>query len=256
MVLPLASGVFAPVAPSDRPVCWAVTGRLGGYSVGEFSQGNIAPHVGDDPLATSRNLNSLAALVGVKETDLALMQAAHGSSIARVHGAGTFPGVDSLITDRAEVGLVAMGADCAPLIFCAFRAGDTPLISAVHCGWQGIVSGVVEATIVELRERGATHIRSVVGPAICGACYSSSTDRREMIRSSTQREVAEAVLRAPGGIDVREGVIAQLRIARIEPAVVGGCTYGNPETLFSYRRETRTGRQGIVVAMREFQVPA
>jgi copper oxidase (laccase) domain-containing protein len=77
-----------------------------------------------------------------------------------------------------------------------------------------------------------------------------------MIRSSTQREVAEAVLRAPGGIDVREGVIAQLRIARIEPVVVGGCTYGNPETLFSYRRETRTGRQGIVVAMREFQVPA
>jgi copper oxidase (laccase) domain-containing protein len=55
---------------------------------------------------------------------------------------------------------------------------------------------------------------------------------------------------------VREGVIAQLRIARIEPVVVGGCTYGNPETLFSYRRETRTGRQGIVVAMREFQVPA
>lgn len=255
MTLPLASGVFAPVASSDRPVSWAVTGRLGGYSVGEFSQGNIAPYVGDDPLATSRNLNSLAALVGVKETDLAFMRAAHGSSIARVHGAGTFPGVDSLITDRPEVGLVAMGADCVPLIFCAFREGDTPLISAVHCGWKGIVAGVVEATIVELRERGATHIQSVVGPAICGVCYSSSTDRREMIRSSTQHEVAEAALRAPGGIDVREGVITQLRSAGIEPVVVGGCTYGNPETLFSYRRETRTGRQGIVVAMRKSQMP-
>jgi YfiH family protein len=256
MILPLASGVFAPVAPGDRPVCWAVTGRLGGNSVGEFGQANIAPHVGDDHSATSRNLNSLAALVGVKGTDLALMQAAHGSSIARVHGAGTFPGVDSLITGRAEVGLVAMGADCVPLIFCASREGDTPLISAVHCGWKGIVAGVVEATIAELRVRGATHIQSVVGPAICGACYSSAADRRELIRSSTQREVAEAVLRTPGGIDVREGVLIQLMSAGIEPVVVGGCTYENPETLFSYRRENRTGRQGIVVAMCESQVPS
>ena len=70
MILPLASGFFAPVAPGDRPVCWAVTGRLGGNSVGEFGQANIAPHVGDDHSATSRNLNSLAALVGVAEADL------------------------------------------------------------------------------------------------------------------------------------------------------------------------------------------
>ena len=224
--------------------------------MGEFSQANIAPNVGDDPLATSRNLNSLASLVGVKEGDLALMQAAHGSSIASVHGAGTFPSVDSLITDHEDVGLVAMGADCVPLIFYASREGDTPLISAVHCGWKGIVAGVVDATIAELRVRGASHIQSVVGPAICGACYSSAADRRELIRSSTRPDVAEAVLRVPGGIDVREGVITRLRSAGIEPLVVGGCTYGNPETLFSYRRENRTGRQGIVIAMCESQVPS
>ena len=95
-----------------------------------------------------------------------------------------------------------------------------------------------------------------MGPAICGACYSSAVDRRELIRSSTQREVAEAVLRSPGGIDVREGVLTQLMSAGIEPVLVDGCTYENPKTLFSYRRENRTGRQGIVVAMCETQVPS
>jgi copper oxidase (laccase) domain-containing protein len=47
-----------------------------------------------------------------------------------------------------------------------------------------------------------------------------------------------------------------LMSAGIEPVVVGGCTYENPKTLFSYRRENRTGRQGIVVAMCEIQVPS
>lgn len=223
--------------------------------MGEFGEANISGHVGDDPLSTSRNLSSLASLVGVKEADLALMQAAHGSAIAGVHGAGTFSGVDSLITDHREVGLVAMGADCVPLIFYASRKGDTPVISAVHCGWKGIVAGVVEATIAELGVQGATHIQSVVGPAICGACYSSTADRRELIRLSTRREVAQAALRVSGGIDVREAVITQLRSQGIAPSVVGGCTYENPETLFSYRRQNITGRQGIIIAICDSRVP-
>jgi copper oxidase (laccase) domain-containing protein len=33
--------------------------------------------------------------------------------------------------------------------------------------------------------------------------------------------------------------------------VVGGCTFENPETLFSYRKNRRTGRQGIIIVMRE-----
>ncbi len=251
MILPLASGVFTPVAPGDRPVFWAVTGRLGGHSAGDFSQANIAQHVGDDPDSVSRNLDELAGLVEMQGRNLALMQPIHGASIGWVSHPGIVPGVDSLVSDQCDLGLVAMGADCVPLILYGSRGAEKPLIGAVHCGWKGLVAGVVSDTITELRLRGAREIKSIVGPAICGSCYSVSADRRELVRTSTPFDVSRAALGVLGGIDVRAGVLSQLARESVSSIVVGGCTFENPETLFSYRKNRRTGRQGIIIVMRE-----
>lgn len=251
MLLPLASGVFTPVAPGDRPAFWAVTGRLGGHSVGEFFEANIAQHVGDDPDSVAQNLEDLAELVQIQGRDLALMDPVHGNSIARVTSPGLFHGFDSLVSEQFNVGLVAMGADCVPLILYGSRGDEKPIISAVHCGWKGLVAGVVTATITELRLQGASEIQSVVGPAICGSCYSVTTDRRELVRTSTPVAVSEAALAIAGGIDVRAGVLSQLAQEGVTSTVVGECTFENPETLFSYRRDGKTGRQGIIIAMRE-----
>lgn len=251
MILPLASGVFTPVAPGDRPAFWAVTGRLGGNSSGDFSQANIAQHVGDDPDSVARNLGELAGLVQIQGRDLALMQPIHGNSIGRVEHPGLVPGVDSLVSSQFDLGLVAMGADCVPLVFYGSRGNQQPIIGAVHCGWKGLVAGVVVATISELRLQGAKEIQSVVGPAICGSCYSVPKERRELVRTSTPADVSEASLGVSGGIDVRAGVLAQLARESVSSMVVGGCTFENPESLFSYRKNKRTGRQGIIITMRE-----
>lgn len=251
MILPLASGVFAPVAPGDRPAFWAVTGRLGGHSAGDYSQANIAQHVGDDSDAVSRNLGELAGLVQIQGRSLALMQPTHGNSIGRVVHPGVVPGVDSLVSDQFGLGLVAMGADCVPLILYGSRGNEKPIIGAVHCGWKGLVAGVVTATITELRLQGASEIQSVVGPAICGSCYSVSHDRRELVRASLPVDVSVAALGVSGGIDVRAAVLSQLARENISSIVVGGCTFENPETLFSYRKSRKTGRQGIIIAMHE-----
>ena len=251
MALPLASGVFSPVAPGDRPAFWAVTGRLGGYSVDEFSQANIAHDVGDNPQCVQRNRDALAALVNVAEGNLAYMKPAHGNVIAEVVGGGTFAGIDSLVTDTCDVGLVAMGADCVPLIFYGSRGPEKSIIGAVHCGWKGLVAGVITRTVAKLRVQGAGEIQSVIGPAICGNCYSVTPDRRELVHASTPPSVSDAALGGTAGIDVRAGVLAQLSIEGVTSVVIGGCTFENPETLFSYRRENRTGRQGIIIVMRD-----
>lgn len=249
MLLPLASGVVTPVAPGDRPAFWAVTGRLGGHSEGEFFEANIARHVGDDPDSVARNLEDLGGLVQIKGNNLALMDPVHGNSIARVTRPGLFRDIDSLVSEQFNVGLVAMGADCVPMVLYGSRGDKTPIISAVHCGWKGFVAGVVGATITELRLLGASKIQSIVGPAICGSCYSVAPDRRELVRTATPIDVSEAALAVPGGIDVRAGVLSQLALEGVTSIVVGGCTFEDSETLFSYRRDGKTGRQGIIIAM-------
>jgi copper oxidase (laccase) domain-containing protein len=108
----------------------------------------------------------------------------------------------------------------------------------------------VTATISELRLQGASEIQSIVGPAICGSCYSVAPDRRELVLTATSIDVSKAALAVPGGIDVRAGVLSQLALEGVTSIVVGGCTFENSETLFSYRRDGKTGRQGIIIAMR------
>jgi len=247
MVLPLASGEFAPLAPSGRPAFWAVTGRLGGVSRGPFDQANLADHVGDSLAAVMENRASLAAVVDLSSEHLVHMAPVHGSSHAFVDSGGQAGEVDALITTSDTLGLVALGADCATVGIHAWGPESGVAIAAVHCGWKGLCADVLGATLAQLRSLGATKFQAVIGPAICGGCYKVGEERIQSVTESCAPDVARAALAFAGGIDVREGLFVALTVAGIPTQIAGGCTFENSEELFSYRRNNVTGRQGLVI---------
>lgn len=247
MVLPLASGEFAPLAPSGRPAFWAVTGRLGGVSRGPFDQANLADHVGDSLATVMENRASLAAVVDLSSEHLVHMAPVHGSSHAFVDSGGQAGEVDALITTSDTLGLVALGADCATVGIHAWGPESGVAIAAVHCGWKGLCADVLGATLAQLRSLGATKFQAVIGPAICGGCYKVEEERIHTVTESCAPDVARAALAFAGGIDVREGLFVALTVAGIPTQIAGGCTFENSEELFSYRRNNVTGRQGLVI---------
>ena len=247
MVLPLASGVFAPVAPSDRPAFWAVTGRLGGMSSAPFAQANLADHVGDCDSAVNHNRKSLAELMGLESNQLAHMSPVHGPQLAIVTSGGKAGEVDSLITTTENVGLLALGADCATIGIHAWGSQMGVAVAAIHCGWKGLCTDVLGATISQLRALGAQKFQAILGPAICGKCYQVDDERVHAVKSSCPKSVASAALEFPGGIDVRAGLVAMMADEGIPSELVGGCTYENVRELYSYRREAVTGRQGLAI---------
>ena len=255
MILPLASGSFEPLAPSDRSADWAVTGRLGGVSTGPFATANLADHVGDSPDSVAANRERLASLVKLDAHSLAVMAPVHGADFAWMQSPGTALSVDAVITDQPNIGLVAMGADCATIgiVGNATLGGGSGsrVIAAVHCGWQGLCRDVLGATLDEMARWGATSFGAVIGPTICGICYRVDSDRVERVRRECAAHVAESALSAEGGIDVRAGLLADLAARGIDAHLVGGCTYENPKDLFSYRRDQITGRQGLIIALKE-----
>ena len=50
-------------------------------------------------------------------------------------------------------------------------------------------------------------------------------------------------------LDVRAGVLAQLRRHGVSGTLVGGCTYEDP-ALYSFRRDATTGRQAALIVLR------
>lgn len=219
---------------------WRVTDRLAGDSQGAFAFNNLAEHVGDDPAAVASNRARLARSLGVATVVFA--RASHSNGVALVTaGVPDVPGVDALITDRAGLAVAAMGADC---VMVGLTAGDW--VAAIHCGWRGLVTGVVPTTLRELRGHGADlgSASAHLGPSICGACYAVDAQRAAAVRSVCP----EAVVESSGGfgVDVRTGVLAQLAEAGIAATADPRCTAEDPD-LYSYRRDGRTGRQALAI---------
>ena len=239
----VASGTLAsPIG--GRPVRWAATGRLGGVSAGEFAELNLADHVGDDPVHVAANRGMLVDWADGAR--LAVIGAEHGGRVRHVVEPGVVQGVDGLVTSTPDLALLALAADCVPLVLADPERG---VIGAAHCGWRGLVAGIVANTVESMRAAGAARIRAVVGPSICGDCYPVPSERTAVVRDALAADMAELVCRRVAdrdSLDVAAGVRAQLAQEGIEFAQIPGCTAESSD-LFSYRRDHRTGRQGMII---------
>lgn len=155
-------------------------------------------------------------------------------------------GVDALVTKLTDVALLGLGADCAVVTFADQRAG---VVAVAHCGWQGLVKGIVPATVAAMVDQGAQReeIRAHIGPSICGQCYEVAADRAAQVADV----VPDAVLERNGrfGVDIAMGVTAQLSELAVAATASSECTFESPSH-YSFRRDGTTGRQGAAIILR------
>jgi YfiH family protein len=245
--LALAGGVEARVLFSSRGGA-----ASGGSSRSPYAWANLGSHVGDDPAAVVANRRRLAGELGVPASAMTFMHPDHGRGVAAVsEPTGVAPGaeissVDALVTTTAGIGLVALAADCVPVILVDPVSG---VVAAVHAGWRGVALDVVGAAVDQMVAAGARAegVQALLGPAICGSCYPVPEDRAQEVA----RVRPEAVTVAPDGqpaLDLRAGLVARLDELGATSTLIGGCT-AEDLGLYSHRRDGRTGRQGGAVAM-------
>ena len=240
---PLAQGQFDGT-DGGRPVRWAATDRSGGVSSPPFDALNLASHVGDDPAAVVENRARAVGLVGGDE--LAVLTAEHGARVVVADRGGELPVADAAVTTREGLALLALAADCAPIVLADADAG---VIAVAHCGWRGLAAGAVPAVLTAMRAAGARAIEAVVGPSICPDCYPVGPECVAQIRDAVSPELAAiACLERDGqwSVDVAGAVRAQLADEEVRVEVLAGCTAQDP-ALYSHRRDGRTGRHGMIV---------
>jgi hypothetical protein len=249
-MFPIAAGVVDPRSPGGRPASWAATGRSGGVSLAPYDSLNLAGYVGDAQASVDENRSRVARALGLAGDRLAVMDSVHGADVAVVRAPGVVPGVDGLVTQEPGLAIVALGADCVPIVLIG---DDDRTVAVAHCGWRGLVADVLGAVIEVMADHGSGVDRVLLGPSVCGRCYPVPPERAQQVAEAWPGAVADAAVVACAdgqpGIDVREGAVARLRDLGLAPASiirVGGCTVEDPD-LFSYRRDGVTGRQGVAV---------
>lgn len=228
----------------------AVTDRLGGVSLPPYDELNLGGRVGDSPTAVAENRQRVAAALGVTVGRLVLMTQVHGRMVDVItmdrESAPVDPvPADATVTTVPGLALVALGADCAPIVLADAAAG---VVGAVHAGRKGLVVGVVDAAVMAMRELGATDIVARVGPAICGRCYEVPAELRDEVAAVVPAAATTTRWGTPG-VDIGGGAIAALRALGIPATQAGGCTYESA-TLYSHRRDGVTGRHAAIALLR------
>lgn len=163
---------------------------------------------------------------------------------------------DGLVTKTPGLAIGVLSADCAPILFADPQNG---VIGAAHAGWRGAVGGIIQSTVEQLLLLGADKetTRAVIGPTISVDAYEVGEDfRAEVLDRDIQAEPFLSRENPAGQwhFDLPRYCEAQLTKAGIAGTWLGACTYGEPDTFFSYRRNFHQnlpdyGRQGAFICI-------
>lgn len=206
--------------------------------------GNLALHTGDDPDAVRARRAALERSIGVPGGSLVFLDQVHGTDVADAdrHDRPAVPTADAAVT-ATGVPLAVMVADCVPVVLVG-EGPRGPLTGVAHAGRRGLLEGVLERAVEQLRARGASGLSAWLGPSICGSCYEVPAAMRE---ESAERIPAVAATTSWGtpALDLRAGArerLTALGVGVVEPSGAGpSCTLEN-ERLSSHRRDPGSGR--------------
>jgi len=184
----------------------------------------------------------------------------HGTQIAVVTKPGETVGeADGLCTNRFDIALMLLGADC-PLIIVYDPAA--PAVGLAHAGWRGTVQHVTLNLVETMITRFGCYAGNMlagIGPGICGNCY---------LVGEEVMMIAVMNLRKPEGLfrrasaenaidqdrwyfDLIEANRRQLQQSGI-PAenieISGYCTYERADLFPSYRREGSEAGRWMLMA--------
>jgi polyphenol oxidase len=221
--------------------------RLGGVSCGPYASLNCSLSGEDRRDAVLENRARAAQAIGAKPGGLVGLTQVHGPEVVHVGAAwppGAGPAADAMVTDRADVALGIVTADCAPILLADARAG---VVAAVHAGWRGAVAGVIEATLAAMLRLGAqpATTTAAIGPAIRRDSYEVGADLRDVVLA---HDPAHARFFAPGSraahwqFDLPGCCAARLAAAGIRCVdVIDADTAADEARFFSHRRRTLAG---------------
>jgi polyphenol oxidase len=218
--------------------------RRGGVSTGPFSSLNFSVKVGDTPENVARNLDLAGACLGVARAGLFFSSQVHGNAVRELDAGDLPEGVlfeaaDALVTDVTGLACAVRTADCVPVLIADPWSGA---VAAAHAGWRGVVCGILAAALATLERRGAapSGLIAAIGPHISCTAFEVSEEVAGALAAAADDAVVDRTRGPKPHVDLRQAVRLQLtRLGFARGAIedVPGCTYGDPERFFSFRRD-------------------
>lgn len=234
--------------------------REGGVSEGCYSSMNLRFHCDDDRENVLRNYKIMADTLGMDYRRLVLSKQVHGDFIHvtseedcgnGIMRENAFLGVDALITDKRNIPLVTLFADCVPLFFLDRRLG---VIALAHSGWKGTVGRIGQKTVRKMKSDYGSRtedILTAIGPSIKEDHFEVGDEVAEIFIKEFGEDTAVKY-----GERYHVNMQSAIKKQFLEEGIPEGniddcgiCTYCESELLFSHRKTN--GKRGNMGAFLE-----
>lgn len=226
--------------------------RLGGVSPAPYNTLNCSLASADTAENVAQNRGRVAGFLGVRPDVLLGLTQTHSADVVTltskspVWPTGRGPKADALVTNRDDLALGVITADCGPVLF---ASTDGTVVGAAHAGWRGAVGGVLEATIAAMASLGAGEVTACLGPCIHQPSYEVGAAMREEVLD-TSPEAGYFFMPAPRSghflFDLPGYCLYRLRRAGLcRLSTIGLDTRPDVARFFSHRRRTLAGGGAI-----------
>jgi hypothetical protein len=220
--------------------------RVGGVSTGVYASLNGGTGSDDAPEHIATNRSRMAAALGCEPQRLLTAYQIHSPTVVIADAPWTHelrPRADAIVTRAAGLAIGVSTADCGPVLFADAEAA---VIGAVHAGWRGALTGVIEAAVSAMENLGARRARmtAAIGPMIRQQNYEVGDDlvARFLTADGTNMRFFAAAGRPGHAMFDLAGFIGdRLQRAGIRYDDLAICTYADPDRFYSYRRMTHRG---------------
>jgi YfiH family protein len=171
----------------------------------------------------------------------------HGAGVVQVDapGAGWGSRADAAVTDQSGCALAVLTADCAPVALASAEGA----VGIAHAGWAGLVAGVLQTTVKELRNLGATDVQALIGPCVHAECYEFGADDLDRVADRFGPAVVGRTAAGTPALDLPAALRAALAAEGVDAVDdVGECTACTPgPRYFSWRARGDAGRQAALI---------
>lgn len=235
-----------PNWPAPASIKAYSTCRTGGVSEGPYASFNLGLSAGDEHAHVMENRQRLAEMLALPDTPIWIKQI-HSNIAVPATPENRFTEADASYTREKNRVCIVMTADCMPILLCNQQGTE---VAAIHAGWRGMSSGIIEATIKGLHSP-RSDLLAWLGPAIGPQHFEVGDEvRAAFIAADASAEIAFEATR-PGHWLANLYVLAKQRLQRAGISSIHGtehCTYAHPDVFFSHRRDQgKTGRMASLI---------
>ena len=242
--------------PENLHACTSL--RAGGVSVGDYSEFNLASHVGDELSAVYANRGKLLEDLQLPAEPVWLDQVHSNKVICldevennKAENRPLVPRADASMTSSRAVVCVVLTADCLPVFFCNKNATE---VAVAHAGWRGLYAGIISNTIKAMSSP-AEDIMVSLGPAIGPRSFEVGEEVFHAFVDKDEINEQAFVASSQTGSATAHYLCDLYQLASYEcrslgvSQIAGGdhCTYRDSYRFYSYRKQHNTGRMASLI---------